>query len=298
MIFDCFTFFNELDLLEIRLNVLCQHVDHFVLVEANRTHTGIAKPFVFEENRSRFAPFLDKIIHIKVDDFPELEASESGNFGNRWIFENYQRDAILRGLSQCQDEDIVLISDVDEIPNPEAIKKYRKGICCLEQKFMYYFLNNRCLREPTWSKARICRYVDLLHPKQKLKKHDPYAFSAPGRPTYLRFCKARTIAHGGWHFSYCGGVESILQKRRSIVEQQYNTDDNMRPEAVLEAVQQGKDILGRPGFRFETVPIDASFPRYIVENQDRYQQIICTHTPKNRPWKMLFARLGFGAKAY
>lgn len=295
MIYDCFTFFNELDLLEIRLNILAEHVDRFVLVEANRTHTGITKPFFFEANRTRFTAFLDKIVHIKVDDLPDLESGQEGKFGHRWILENYQRDAILRGLENCHEDDIVLISDVDEIPNPEAIAKYRKGICSLEQKFMYYFLNNRSLKEPIWNKARICTYADLRHPGQALRSHDPYAFSAPGRPTYLRFCKAKPIRDGGWHFSYCGGVESILQKRRSIVEQRFNTEDNMRPEKVLEAIQHGQDILGRPGFCFRSEPIDASFPRYILENQERYAHLISPPSLPQGWFRRLLAHFGLTA---
>ena len=96
MIYDCFTFFNELDLLEIRLNVLNGCVDKFVLVEMGKTHTGKDKPLVFEQNKERFSIFKDKIIHIIVDDYPELEKSESDGYGNKWLLENYQRDAIMR----------------------------------------------------------------------------------------------------------------------------------------------------------------------------------------------------------
>lgn len=148
MIYDCFTFFNELDLLEIRLNILNDFVDKFVLVEGNKTHTGNKKRFVFEENKQRFESFLDKIIYIKVDDFPQLDISAKDEFGNRWILENFQRDAIIRGLTNCKPNDIILISDVDEIPNPNAIKKYKNGICVLEQKMMHYFLNNICVTTP------------------------------------------------------------------------------------------------------------------------------------------------------
>ncbi len=292
MIYDCFTFFNELDLLEIRLGILYEHVDHFVLVEADRTHTGIPKPLYFEENRGRFAPFLDKIIHIKVQDLPSPEQSSESRFGERWLPENRQRDAILRGLTECRDDDVIIISDADEIPSPQAIKRYRRGICSLEQKFMYYFLNCRSLKEPYWNKARICHYSDLLHPRQKLRKHDSYAHSAPGQPTYLRFCKAHRIPHGGWHFSYCGGVEAILAKRRAIVEQRFNTEENMRPETVLEAIRKGKDILGRPGYVFEAEAPDSSCPQFVLDHQQRYAHLLCPPSHPRSALRKLLIRLG------
>ena len=103
MIYDCFSFFNELDILEIRLNVLYETVDYFVITEANKTHTGSKKEYVFEQNKERFSKFLDKIIYIKVDDLPDLESSETSSDGNKWLYENYQRDAIMRGLKDCKE---------------------------------------------------------------------------------------------------------------------------------------------------------------------------------------------------
>ena len=89
--------------------------------------------FFFENNKAQFEKFADKIRYIKVDDFPELSRSKSDIHGNKWLYENYQRDAIMRGLSDCKDDDIVIISDLDEIPNPEAVKQYKNGICILKQ---------------------------------------------------------------------------------------------------------------------------------------------------------------------
>lgn len=274
MIYDCFMFFNELDILEIRLNILNDIVDKFVLVEGNKTCSGTDKEFIFEKNKQRYEKFLDKIIHIKVDDFPKLEESAKDDFGNRWILENFQRDAIMRGLINCKDDDIVLISDVDEIPNPKAIKNYKNGIGSFEQKFMYYFLNNHCLEESIWIKAKIGRYSDLLNPNQDLPSEDCYGFSKKGLPTYFRFCQGQRIKNGGWHFSYCGGVEAIIKKRQSIVSQQFNTDENMKPDVILQNIQKGKDILERPDKTFLAIPLDRSFPKYILNNQEKYKHLI------------------------
>ena len=111
-IVDTFTFFNELELLEVRLNILNDHVDKFVLVESTRSHQNKPKPLFYQENKHLFKKFNSKIEHIIVNDFPEH---------NYHSFEHHQRDCIERGLGYCEDDDIVFISDIDEIWNPAKI---------------------------------------------------------------------------------------------------------------------------------------------------------------------------------
>ena len=118
MIYDCFTFFNELDLLEIRLNILNDVVDKFVLVEATKTFSGKDKPLYYEQNKKRFAKFQDKIIHVIVDDFPKPDDKTQDV---AFMMESYQRNAILWGLKSAKDNDVVIIADLDEIPNPETV---------------------------------------------------------------------------------------------------------------------------------------------------------------------------------
>lgn len=115
MLYDCFTFFNELEILEIRLHELDRVVDRFVLVEATRTHSGEPKPLYYDENKRYFSRWKTKIIPIIVDDMPESD--------NPWTRERYQRDAIGRGLHQCSPDDTILISDVDEIPAAQRVKQ-------------------------------------------------------------------------------------------------------------------------------------------------------------------------------
>ena len=135
MIYDCFTFFNELDLLEIRLNVLNDVVDRFVLVEAGQTHTGKPKRLLYEENKLRYSKFADKIIHVRIDSFP------SGH--DAWWNENYQRNAIMQGLKCAKDDDIVMISDLDEIPRPELVAEYSKkaGVWSFNMISFGFYLN-------------------------------------------------------------------------------------------------------------------------------------------------------------
>ena len=113
-IYDCFTFYNELDLLELRLTELYDFVDHFVLVEADTTYTSVPKPFYYEENKQRYARWADKIIHIKVTDMPHSP--------DAWVNDIFQRNQIARGIADAAPEDLIMICDLDEIVRQEAVE--------------------------------------------------------------------------------------------------------------------------------------------------------------------------------
>ena len=131
MIHDCFLFFNELDLLEIRLNVLNKYVDKFVIIEATRTHSGLEKPLYYLQNKNRYKLFWDKIIHIVVDTFPS-------KFNTRWELENYHRNGATEYIQQCSDDDIILLCDVDEIINPECLKNVIRRIQKKPHSIVYF----------------------------------------------------------------------------------------------------------------------------------------------------------------
>ncbi len=278
MIYDCFPFFNELDILELRLNVLYDAVDYFVITEADKTHTGNNKEYIFEQNKERFNKFLDKIIYIKVDDFPPLENSIASSDGNKWLYENYQRDAIMRGLKNCSPNDIIIISDCDEIPNPKAIKRYKKGICSLTQLRFGFSYNSLYITIPFCKTPKICRYNELINPKKNIEeKNKKYCLhSKCGLPTYLRFVKGKKIKNGGWHFSYIGNVENIKYKMDSIVEQQVNTTDKNTDKLLFQKIQNNEDILER-GDIFANLEITNIFPEYFLKNAEKYKENINPH---------------------
>ena len=116
MVYDCFQFFNELDILKLRLHVMDPVVDRFVISEATETFSGKAKPLYYEENKEMFAEFADKIIHVVVDDTPQGYTHDRDTF---------QKNAVGRGLKNCTDDDIIIFSDLDEIPNPEKVKEIK-----------------------------------------------------------------------------------------------------------------------------------------------------------------------------
>jgi len=259
MVYDCFTFFNELDLLEIRLNILSKVVDKFVLVEADRTFSNKKKSFYFEENKERYKQFSNKIIHIKIMEYPEIK--------DAWDMEYYQRNQIACGLAGCSSDDIVLISDIDEIPNPEIITRYREtgaDICKLEQVLFYYYLNYRRCVTKHWCAAKIMRYKDIVS-----NNYTPQKIRSEGN--------GETIKNGGWHFSYLGGMDSIKHKIQSFAHQEFNNTTYVNDD-IENKVRLGLDLFNRKGYRYIPVKItNKTHPQYIVQNQERYAHLIYSH---------------------
>ena len=256
-VYDGFIFFNELEILKLRLKELYEHVDKFVLVEANMTFQSRPKPLYFQDNKDQFQEFKDKIIHIIVEDMP--------NSPDPMVNEVHQRNAISRGFVGCRDYDIVLVSDVDEIPNYHAIDYYKKkhlfSIKKLDQKLYYYYLN--IYTNSPWRLSYIASYFNIkgknlntIRKSMTKKKH-----------------KRHLLYNGGWHFSYLGGVDSIIQKLEAFSHNDYNTDKYKDRERLINCMNEGKDLFDRQDYKYELVNIDESFPRQVVDNIDYYQQI-------------------------
>ena len=112
-VYDCFTFFNELDVLEIRLQEMWDVTDYFVIAESNMSHSGKTKDYILLDNWNRFKPYADKIRRIDVNDMPETNDS--------WVRERFQRRSLGRGLTDMTPEDLVIVSDLDEIPRADAV---------------------------------------------------------------------------------------------------------------------------------------------------------------------------------
>ncbi|MBI2739914.1 MAG: N-acetylglucosaminyltransferase [Rhodospirillales bacterium] len=209
LVFDCFTFFNELELLEIRLAEMSSAVDVFVLVEAPVTFQGKPKPLVFADNRSRFRSYLSRIRHIVVDDMPGGEAA--------WPREFHQRNAIRRGLEDAPSNAHVLVSDADEIIRPRAVTAARRlnAFCFFAMDLHFYFLDRR--HERPWMKAYAAPWAyvremeDLSEPRMM---GDGYFVKHGFDPAH------HVIRNSGWHFTYMGGVERMLAKLRAFSHQE------------------------------------------------------------------------------
>ncbi|MEI6647582.1 MAG: hypothetical protein WCP12_16205 [bacterium] len=279
MIYDCFTFFNELDLLEIRLNVLNDVVDRFVLVEATKTHSGKDKPLYFNDNKERYKAFLHKIVHVIVDDYPP--------FVTAWTYENHQRNAILRGLTQANPDDAIMISDLDEIPRPDLVRTHAqaKTTVLFIQKPYYYYLNFLNVSSPEWPLGtKLFPFQYFLRDDSKLSfSYSEFLLPEINQgvtPTKMRFVENVTaIRNAGWHFSYLGGTEAIIKKIQSIAHQEFNTVDNCNEKQLKERVEKGEDLFHR-GEKYFGVQIDNSYPSYIKENREKYQHLIFSVTPE------------------
>lgn len=282
MIYDCFTFYNELELLDLRLHELANIVDRFVLVEATQTHSNKAKPLYYQENRARFSAFQEKIIHIIADDLPSA--------ANPWVPENFQRNCIARGLTQCRPDDWILISDLDEIPRASTVQKVAH-----EYPFPCGFLADMVLRPvvrlfSAWkfSQGRARRNNPFILKFQQTQ-HRHFINCVTVQPPsqvhwygtrmlhYRDFISAQMIRHsgykvierGGWHFTSMGGAQRIVQKVKSFAHQEFNRPEYLDADRICEAIEQGKALFDSSE-QLKFVPLDDSYPRYILEHPEKF----------------------------
>lgn len=266
MKYDCFTFFNELDLLELRLNILKDVVDKFVLVEATRTQNNQEKPLYYNENKERYKEFNDRIIHVIVDDFP----NELG----KWTIENHQRNCISRGLKECNPDDLIIISDLDEIPNPELLKTIvnPEKIIAFDLNCFHHYVNNLTFGLPWDHGCKIVTYKNF----QKILNDDGCDHGALDEKvnTGTTASKIRLYSgprqkrydNAGWHFSYLGKDEAVFKKMQAICE----GDVNVKQEAIKYFRANKKYAQ----FNLIPVIIDESYPDYLVLNISKYPHLV------------------------
>ena len=265
-IFDCFTFFNELDLLEFRLKFLDKSVDFFVIAESNITHSGQTKPYYFQESIKRFRNWEEKIIYIPVSQSAEGLVFEEQNKYNpgsaAWKLENEQRNALLQATEKMYDEDLVLLSDLDEIPDIKAIQKVVKcdKPVALSLLFHYYFLNCQNTGQSRWWKgciAATAKQFKQITPQGLRDNRDNYP-SIPG---------------AGWHFSFLGGAEKIKQKLLAFAHTEFNKEEYTNEEHIKDALSKGEDILKREGISFRYFPM-SYYPAKLQRVMKQYPNLL------------------------
>lgn len=270
MILDCFTFFNELDLLDLRLHELNPHVDKFVIAESDYTFQGKPKPFYYHENRHLFSAFDSKIIWVPV------RMSHSTHGWTPWERESGQRRAIGRMLMMLEQpkEDVVLLSDVDEIPDLTA------GV-----------------RNEAWSWQKL-----LGHGHPVVWVHDMTYYWVDLWATYWRGTVAMSLSDvdkllngdfqqlrnqrganryfvqpGGWHFSFLGGEHAIREKIKAFSHTEFRhvADDPAAIHwSVTERWKQGVDLFGRDIYKFRPLATEERerLPRYLTDNRSRFRE--------------------------
>jgi len=244
-IVDCFTFYNELDLLNYRLHILNDVVDYFVLVESTHTHVGKEKKLYFNENKNIFENFQDKMIHVVVTDM--LYKYPNINYDNeeQWENEKYQRNCIELGIQELSlaDDDIIIISDLDEIPNPHILKRIKNNeipitINALNMDQYYYNLNSKTT-ETKWNSSKILLYKYFNEFKMK-------NFSCNMIRVNHSICinpNEYIIKNGGWHLSYFGDARFIKNKLENVAHQEYNKKEHTDIEKIERCITGGFDIL-------------------------------------------------------
>ena len=276
-VIDVFPFFNELDILEIRLNALDPYVDHFILSEATKTFSGLDKPLYYQENKERFAKFGDKIIHNIVEDNtdPNLHPYE------RDIFQKNSIKEIV--MEKASDDDAIIWSDVDEVPNPEAIEEIDSYF---EKDIIFHFAQENCIgylnlvettgqiraMTPDWGFEDHARWMGTkLFSKSILERYTMSELrSKQERETNSR------IFPGGWHWSYVGSEglsveDRIIKKLECAAHLESNTE---QVRSQVSVVKDNKDPLGRYYANYNVVDVDESYPQYIVENKEKFAYLI------------------------
>lgn len=245
-IFDCFIMRDETDLLEIRIAELKDYVDFFVIVEANKTFSGENKPLFIESyfNCKRLEFLIPQVRYVPVTDMPEVIN------GDRWPLEFHQRDAIMRGLYDLQDNDIVMISDLDEIWDPRI-----------------YTADNRSIHLPfVFSQMPIVGYLNILQldslwygtavvPGSQLKNETPQQIRniKNGLPQIK----------GGWHFSWVGGEEMMARKQNTFCHTVKDCLDKGYPGQIMRRIESMDGVA--------TVDISL-LPKYVQDNLDYFKK--------------------------
>ena len=266
-VIDCFTFYNELKMLSFRLKELNDVVDYFVLAEATITHNCHPKELTYQNNKHLFEEYNHKIIHVVVDDMP----TTTDNMSQAWDREYHQRDCLIRGIKQIddiKDTDVILINDCDEIPNVELLEQMKihginifkdennlkfafernpdfeiKDIVGFRQELYYY--NIECKFNGIWSYGRALTYG-------KLKEIG----SANTARRFYQMDKSEYYENVGWHFSYFGDVDHIINKIKNFAHQEFNLEENLIKDKIEERIKNNKDPYGRDYINFTHFPLE------------------------------------------
>ena len=252
-VFDLFPFNNELLMLRIKLEEMADWVDHFVLVESRHTFSGRPKPLVFDQAKEQFAAFAAKIVHVVVDDAPECVDAA-------WAREFYQRDSAIRGLQGlCDPDDLVLVTDVDEIVDRRVLGELTGDFASLKSHFFRYFLNNRMALEQHEQRGLTsiwkARYLDACG------------------PSYLRALlphySAQRIFDAGWHFQSIDTEIGIAAKLRSYSHQEHAGRSVKRIRGAMSWMRSSGVDNG-----WERLEIDDRLPAYVRDNAEALADFI------------------------
>ena len=258
-IYDCFQYFNEDHIVDLRLNILNQYVDYFVISESTKTHQGKEKKINFNSNN--FSKFKGKIKFV-VSEYKEKINFEKHKGGESPI-EQFQRNSLLEGIKDSSPDDFVILSDSDEIPDLSKLKEINpnKKFIAFSQKMFMYKLNLQNLDESNWIGSRLTKKKNISSMQDlrnlKFKKYP-----------FWRLDKYNLqIIQGGWHFSFLQTPQQILKKVKSFSHGEFN-NDTINLKLIEEKIIKNEDIFGR-GLTLEKVELNSTYPNFIIKNKNK-----------------------------
>ena len=293
-IFDCFMYFDEEIVLDLRLNTLYESVDYFIIVESTFTHRGEKRKLLF--NQKKFEKFKDKIIYLIYDTNPiglkkinkkDSEAIKSWKYiENAILRENGQRNFIIKGLDKAKDDDMILVSDVDEIPNLQNINfnELNQKIIQFKQEMFYYKFNLK-LPNLVWTGTKGCRKKNLISPQwlRNIKDRKYSFFRIDTFFSKSKYINIKFINNGGWHFSNIKTAKEIKFKLQSYLHHREFDVNPMSTDEINKIIKDKKAIydlkvdkkinkIGN-GNKLIKYPIN-KLPKYLQNNINKYKNWI------------------------
>ena len=282
-------FFDENMLLDLRLNILDKYVSKFVICEATYNHNGEKKKLNFDINN--FLKFKSKIDYIVLDEKPKNlrridqkdsnKLIESKTLDNALIRENFQRNFTFKKLMESDDNDLILINDLDEIPNLKNFK-YQKKITIFKQKMLYFKFN---LMYPNilWSGSKICKKKDLISPQWlrniKTKKYPWWRLDVLF--SKKKYNKIEIINNGGWHFTNIKSPKEIHYKMKNFLHHYEYENSGLQTQDIEKLIKEKKALYNynvdqrqqKWGNNSNLIKVNLNMlPNYILENQDKYNE--------------------------
>ena len=264
-IIDCITFFDNDFIFDLRYNIINKFVDKFVICESRFDHKGNEKKINFDiKNKYKDN---DKVLHIILKEpFPKNT--------NEWENQAIQREFILKNLDFASEEDYILFSDPDEIPNPKLLKNFnlKKKYGIFNQLFFNYKFNLFNSYETPWEGTRVCKKknlksIDFLRQKIKAKNL---------KYNFFRIDKEKNIElfdDGGWHFNNIMSPEQISLKLKTYAHNEFSSDEFSSINIIKDKIDKKIDLFNR-GYNYKVVPIDNTFPEYLKNNINKYKNFI------------------------
>ena len=262
--FDCITFYDENLITNARIEILNKYIDYFIICESRFDHKGKEKKINFKLNNKKYKK---KVRHLIINEnFPETK--------DEWKIEEYQREKIYNELYDAKEEDFILYSDSDEIPNPKKLENFqlKKKYGIFMQKFFVYKLNIYNPHETPWEGTRICKKKNLKSFTFLRKKILKRNLNKP----FWKFNIEKNIEiieDGGWHFNNLYKPEIISKKLKTFQHSEFSSPKFSSTEVIKEKIIKLEDLFER-NHKYEKINFDNQYPEYILNNLNLFEEYI------------------------